>query len=166
MYKVIKGYVNGQVVLAIIATLLIIPALYIFHLSYPIALTAVIFVCALIPLVGHSIGAVIVTVVAAFHSTTSAIGVLIYYILYIQLENYLIQPKLQANNTNMSPLLVFASLVIGLDLGGLLGGLIAIPLAGCIRIVVLELLRTKNIISTPQFDRETTNEPSSSTEDH
>jgi len=93
MYKVIKGYVNGQVLLAMIATILIVPALYIFHLSYPVALTAVIFVCALIPLVGHSIGAVIVTVVAAFHSTTSAIGVLIYYILYIQIENYLIQPK-------------------------------------------------------------------------
>ena len=166
MYKVIKGYVNGQVLLALIATVLILPALYIFHISYPVALIAVIFICALIPLVGHSIGAIIVTIVAAFHSTTSAIGVLIYYILYIQVENYLIQPKLQANNTNMSPLLVFASLVIGLDLAGLLGGLIAIPLAGCIRIAFLELLRSRNIITTTQFDKVTTKKSSNSTEGH
>lgn len=153
MYRVIKGYVNGQVILALIAAAFITPALYILHISYPVALIAVIFICGLIPLVGHTIGAAITTIVALFHSFTSAVIILIYYLLYQQLENYLIQPKLQANTTKMSPLLVFASLVIGLSFAGLLGGLIAIPVAGCLRIIILEFLRSQRIISTPEFEK-------------
>ncbi len=163
MYKVIKGYVNGQVLLAAIATALITPALYILHISYPVALIAVIFICGLIPLVGHTIGAVIVTTVALFHSLTSGIIILAYYILYQQFENYVIQPKIQANTTNMSPLLVFASLITGISFAGLFGGLIAIPVAGCLRIIVLEILRSRNIISTPEFNKVTTEQPPSAT---
>ncbi len=156
MYKVIKGYVNGQVTLAAIASLLILPALLLLHISYPIALMVLVFICGLIPMVGHTIGAVIVTLVALFHSTTSAVIILGYYFLYQQTENYLIQPKIQANSTNMSPLLVFMSVVIGVSFGGLFGGLVAIPVAGCLRIGLLEYLRSHKIIDTPEFDRETT----------
>lgn len=149
MYRVVKGYVNGQVTLAAIASLLISPALFILHISYPIALIVVIFICGLIPMVGHTIGAVVVTLVALFHSPSSAIIMLLYYILYQQIENYLIQPRIQANSTDMSPLLVFASVVIGVSFSGLLGGLVAIPVAGCIRVVVLEYLRSRKLIDAP-----------------
>ncbi len=152
MYRVVKGFVNGQVVLAALAALLILPAVLALHISYPAALVVVIFVCGLIPMVGHTIGAIIVTIVALFESTTAAIIILAYYILYQQLENYLLQPRIQANATNMSPLLVFASVVVGVSLGGLFGGLIAIPVAGCIRIAVLEYLRSQKIIDTPKFE--------------
>ncbi len=165
MYRVIKGFVNGQVALAAIAAAFLAPALYLLHISYPIALIVVVFICGLIPLVGHTIGAVIVTVVALFHSVTSGTVILAYYILYQQFENYIIQPKLQANTTRMSPLLVFASLVIGINFGGLFGGLIAIPLAGCLRIAVLEILRTRKIISTPQFERAVTKQLPNATAD-
>jgi predicted PurR-regulated permease PerM len=50
-------------------------------------------------------------------------------------------------------LLVFSSVVIGVSFGGLLGGLVAIPVAGCIRILVLEYLRTVNIISTSEYKK-------------
>ncbi len=151
MYLVIKGYVNGQVVLAAVAAILISPVVFALGISYPIALIVVIFVCGLIPMIGHTIGAVIVTLVALFHSVSAGIIILIYYILYQQFENYVIQPKVQANSTNMSPLLVFASLVIGISLGGLVGGLVAIPVAGCLRIIILEILRTRGDINNRQF---------------
>ncbi len=156
MYNVIKGYVNGQVALAALAALLISPALFLLHVSYPVALVVVIFVCGLIPMVGHTIGAIIVTIVALFHSLSAGIIILIYYIVYQQFENYIIQPKIQANSTNMSPLLVFGSLVIGVSFGGLIGGLVAIPVAGCFRILILEYLRTKGAINTPEFNKSTT----------
>lgn len=146
MYRVIKGYVNGQVVLALLAALLILPVLLILGVSYPAALVVVVFVCGLIPLVGHTIGAIIVSTVALFASPWSALIVLVYYILYQQIENYVVQPRIQANSTNMSPLLVFASVIVGVSFGGLLGGLVAIPVAGCIRIALLDYLRTKKII--------------------
>ncbi len=146
MYKVVKGYVNGQVVLALLAAILILPVLLIVGVSYPAALVVVVFICGLIPLVGHTIGAIIVSFVALFTSPWAALVVLVYYILYQQIENYVVQPKVQANSTNMSPLLVFSSVIIGVSFGGLLGGLVAIPVAGCLRIVLIDYLSAKKII--------------------
>jgi predicted PurR-regulated permease PerM len=152
MYRVVKGYVNGQVTLALVAAVLLLPALIALHVPYPAALMVIVFVCGLIPLVGHTIGALIVTLVALFYSPWSAIFILAYYILYQQIENYIIQPRVQANSTNMSPLLVFSSVIIGVSFGGLLGGLVAIPVAGCIRIALLDYLHSKKIIEPETFD--------------
>lgn len=98
-------------------------------------------------MVGHTIGAIFVSIVALFTSPWAALIVLGYYFLYQQIENYLVQPRIQANATNMSPLLVFVSVIIGVNFGGIFGGLVAIPIAGCIRIVALDFLHTKNIIA-------------------
>jgi len=151
MYDVVKGYVNGQVLLAALAALLIMPAILLLHISYPVALLVIVFFCGLIPMVGHTIGAIIVTVVALFHSTSAAIIILTYYILYQQMENYLLQPRIQANSTNMSPLLVFMAVVVGVSFGGLIGGLVAIPIAGCLRIAVLEYLRHVKLINDATY---------------
>lgn len=156
MYRVIKGYVNGQVLLAAVASVMIMPVILILGIGYPIALMVIIFICGLIPMVGHTIGAIIVTIVALFDSASAAIIILAYYILYQQIENIFIQPRIQANSTDMSPLLVFMSVVIGVSFGGLIGGLVAIPVAGCLRILILESLRQKNIISSPQHKDLTT----------
>lgn len=155
MYRVIRGFVNGQVTLAALAAVMIMPAVLLLHISYPAAIMVIIFICGLIPLVGHTFGAIIVTTMALFQSTSAAIIILAYYILYQQLENYLIQPRIQANSTNMSPLLVFMSVVVGVSFGGLFGGLLAIPVAGCLRIALLEYLHSSDILDTPTFERYT-----------
>jgi predicted PurR-regulated permease PerM len=156
MHRVIQSYVNGQVLLAAIASLLIVPALFIFHVPNPLALMVVVFVCGLIPMVGHTIGAIIVTTVALFHSPLSAVFVLGYYILYQQIENYVVQPRIQANATNMSALLVFVSVILGANFGGLLGALVAIPVAGCIRVLVLDWMEERNILSRKTVEAEKT----------
>ncbi|MDB5164149.1 MAG: family transporter [Candidatus Saccharibacteria bacterium] len=146
MYRVLKGYVNGQVFLAALAACLIVVPLFILHVSYPVALMVIIFICGLIPLVGHTIGAIIVSTVALFHSPVTALIVLAYYIFYQQVENYVVQPRIQANSTDMSPLLVFSSVIIGVSFNGLLGGLVAIPIAGCLRILALDYLERKKLL--------------------
>ncbi len=151
MYQVIKGYVNGQLLLAIVAAIFIVPMFFVLDISYPIALMVIVLFCGLIPMVGHTIGAVIVTTVALFTSVNAALIILAYYILYQQIENYFVQPRIQANTTNMSPLLVFAALIIGVSLGGVIGGLVAIPVAGCLRICLLEYLRSQGIIDASRF---------------
>ncbi len=156
MYKVVKGYVNGQVLLAALAAIFILPALVILDVSYPIAMMVVVFICGLIPMVGHTIGAVIVSVVALFTSPVAALILLGYYILYQQIENYLVQPRIQANSTNMSPLLVFVSVIIGVNFGGIFGGLVAIPVAGCLCILTLDYLRRKKIIEPKTYVAATT----------
>lgn len=146
MYSVIKGFVNGQVILALLAAILILPALLLLHISYPAALFFVIFVCGLIPMVGHTIGAIIITIVSLLQSTTAGLIIFSYYILYQQIENYLIQPKIQSNTTNLSPLMVLLALFIGVSFDGLLGGLVAIPIVGCLRIAVLDFMKYKKIL--------------------
>lgn len=158
MYKVITGFVNGQVTLAALAAILILVPLFIFNVSYPIALMVIVFICGLIPLVGHTIGAIIVSTVALTNSPVSALGVLVYYILYQQIENYILQPKIQSNSTNMSPLLVFSSVIIGVNFGGLFGGLVAIPIAGCLRIIILDYLHKNKLLSRSAVHEEL-NEP-------
>jgi len=149
MYKVIKGYVNGQVVLAALAAALILVPLIVLDISYPIALMVIVFICGLIPMVGHTIGAAIVSAVALVTSPWAALSILAYYFLYQQIENYIVQPRVQANSTNMSPLLVFSSVIIGVNLNGLFGGLVAIPVAGCLRILILDYLSSRNLLKTP-----------------
>lgn len=146
MYKVVRGYVNGQVILAATAALLMLVPLFLLDIRYPMALMFIVFICGLIPMVGHYIGASVVTLVALFTSPLSAVFILAYYILYQQIENYVVQPTVQANSTNMSPLLVFGSVIIGVSFGGLLGGLVAIPVAGCIRVLVLDYLRSRKYL--------------------
>ncbi len=146
MYKVIRGYANGQLLLAALVAVLVVVPLLIMNVSYPIALMVVVFICGLIPLVGHIIGAVIVTLVTLFHSPVDAAIILAYYILYMQIEAYVIQPKIQANSTNMSPLLVFSSVLIGVSFGGIFGGLVAIPVAGCIRVLVVDYVERRKLL--------------------
>ena len=140
MYGVVRGFVNGQVTLAFIAAIMMLPVLLIMGVPYAGALAVIVFVCGLIPMIGHIIGSVIVTIVALFTSPLAALVVLGYYILYQQIENYVVQPRIQANTTNMSPLLVFVALTIGVNMNGVIGGIVAIPVMGCIRIVVVDYL--------------------------
>lgn len=146
MYRVVKGFVNGQVLLAAIAAVMILVPLLILGVGYPVALMVIVFVCGLIPMVGHTIGAVIVSIVALFTSPIAALIILIYYFLYQQIENYVIQPRVQSNSTNMSPLVVFASVIVGVSFGGILGGLVAIPVAGSLRILLIDYLHRRNLI--------------------
>lgn len=158
MNRVVQGYVNGQVVLAAIAAFVMMLVLFITGVSYPLALMVIVFICGLIPMVGHTIGAVIVTAVALFHSLTAAIVVLCVYIAYQQIENYAVQPKVQANSTNMSPLLVFVAVLLGASFSGLLGALVAIPIMGCLRIFLLDYLERRDIISKRKLKNEITTE--------
>ena len=103
-------------------------------------------------MLGHTIGAVILTFVALFHSVSAALVVLIWYVIYINIENYLIAPKIQANTTKMSPLLVLIAIVVGINFGGLLGGLIAIPVAGVVRVMLVEILEQQNRLPKDYLD--------------
>lgn len=150
MYKVVRGYVNGQVTLALIAALMLLPVMLLLHVPYAGALAAIVFLCGLVPMIGHYVGATIVTLVALIESPLAAILILGYYVLYQQIENYVVQPRVQASATNMSPLLVFASVIIGINLGGILGGLVAIPVAGCLRVLVIDYLQAKGKITATQ----------------
>lgn len=146
MYKVVSGYVNGQVVVAGIASVAALTTLliqtYFFNVpvSAAIPLAGIIFLTSLIPMVGATLGAVIVVVVLLFNDVAAAFTFLAYFLIYQQIENNFIQPVVQSRTVQLSALGVFVAVIIGITLMGLVGGIIAIPIAGCIRVILLDYM--------------------------
>jgi predicted PurR-regulated permease PerM len=93
----------------------------------------------LIPLVGATLGAIPTIFVAFLHSTGAGVAVLIVYIVYQQVENHALQPVVMSRTVNLNPLLVLLSVLVGVELAGFVGALLAIPAAGVIQVVVRSL---------------------------
>ncbi|MDX1765985.1 MAG: AI-2E family transporter [Candidatus Saccharimonadales bacterium] len=138
MYRVVTGYVNGQLLIALIAGTTALIMMLIVGLPNPIALGGLVAIFGLIPLIGATLGSIIITIIAAFQSLSTAVVMLLFFIIYQQIENNIIQPYVQSRTLDMSPLLVFVAVILGFNAGGLLGGFIAIPTAGALRILALD----------------------------
>jgi predicted PurR-regulated permease PerM len=141
MYKVVTGYVNGQVLIAAIAALFAFTALTVAsHFTHSsvnaAALASIVFLFGLIPLIGNTIAAVIVVIICLFTSVPLAIIMAIYFPIYQQTENATLQPHIQAKNNQLTPLIVFMAALLGAGFAGLLGAFVAIPAAGCLRILL------------------------------
>ena len=78
---------------------------------------------------------------ATVHSLTAGIIVLIFYVVYQQFENHVLQVSIMSRTVNVNPLTVLISVLIGVELFGLLGALLSIPVAGIIQVVARDLDR-------------------------
>ena len=94
----------------------------------------------LVPLAGATIAAVIVTTVGFIDSTTSGVVLLIFFVLYQQLENHVLQPVVYGRTVQLSPLAVLIAVLIGAELAGVIGALAAIPVAGTIQVILVDWL--------------------------
>lgn len=146
MYRVITGYVNGQLLVAAIAgsctlvTILILATFFAVPTHAALPLAGIIFLTGLIPMVGATIGAIIVIAVLLFNDVSAALIFLIYFLIYQQIENNFIQPVVQARTVELSALAVFSAIIIGVTLFGILGGVVAIPIAGCVRVLIVDYI--------------------------
>lgn len=145
MYGMVTGFVNAQVIIAFIAGCFAIIALTIassiFNVSInPVALGAIVAVFGIIPTIGNILAAVVVSLACLFTSAPLAVTMLIYFVVYQQIENATVQPYIQSRNNDLTPMLTFIAAIVGIGFGGLLGGFIAIPAAGCIKILVDDYL--------------------------
>lgn len=151
MYSVMTGYVNGQLAVAAIAGVLagcVVFGMSIFmsevpgNLALPVA--AIAFILSLVPMFGATIAGVLITIMLALNSIPAAIIFAIYFIVYQQIENNFISPTIQAKTVQLSALIVLTSVTIGTYVFGLFGGLISIPIAGWIKVLIEEYLHTRN----------------------
>ena len=141
MYKVVTSYVNGQVIVAATGSLSAMVFITLFSTLYhvsinAIALGGIVFLFALIPTIGNIIGASTVALFALFVSPPLAATLLVYFIVYQQLENATLQPYIQSRTNELTPMLVFIAAILGIGFGGVLGGFVAIPFAGCAKVLV------------------------------
>lgn len=141
MYRAVSGFVNGQVILAVLAGTTALVALIIastlLNVSINVvALAGIVAILALIPMFGNILSAIIVVLVCALSSVNLAIIMLIYFIVYQQIENVTFQPFIQSKVSQLSPLTVFVAALLGVGFSGLLGAIVAIPAASAIKILV------------------------------
>jgi predicted PurR-regulated permease PerM len=140
IYRTVGGYVTGNLAISLIAGVSSTIVLLALGVPYAFALGLIVGLLDLIPLAGATIAAVIVTTVAFLDSTTAGIVVLVFMVVYQQLENHVIQPLVYGKTVQLSPLAVLIAVLIGAKLAGVIGALGAIPLAGAIQVIVLDLL--------------------------
>lgn len=149
MHSVVTGYVTGQLTVSAIgatAAALVVFVVSLFVPAIPANLAmptaAITFVLSLIPMFGAMIGGVIVTLLLAFNNIPAGIFYAIFFVVYQQIENNFISPHVQAKKIELSALAVFASVTVGIYVFGVVGGIIAIPIAGCVRVLIEEYLHT------------------------
>lgn len=141
MYGVVTGYVNGQVLVALIASLAALGILFLLRIPYPLPLASIVFVFGLIPLIGNTLAAIIVVLfTVVLKDTTSALIMAAFFVLYQQIENATLQPMVQGKTTQLPTLVIFVSVILGVAAMGPIGGLFAIPIAGCTKILLIDYL--------------------------
>ena len=143
IYGTVGGYVTGNLLISLIAGVLTTLVLLALGVPYAVALGLIVAILDLIPLAGATIAAIIIGAVALIHSVVAGIIVIVFFILYQQLENHLLQPLVYNRTVALSPLLVLVSVLIGAEVAGVLGALGAIPIAGSIQVLVVDYLRER-----------------------
>jgi predicted PurR-regulated permease PerM len=139
MGKTVGAYVGGVLAQATLAAILAYIVLAILGVPFAAALAIVIFFSDLVPLVGATIGAILVGIVTVFGDfPTATIVWVIYSIVYQQVENTLIQPQIQKRAVNVHPFIVLVAVLFGSTLLGVLGALVAIPVAASVQIAIRE----------------------------
>lgn len=142
IYRTVGGYVTGNILISVIAGLAAMVALFALGSSYSVALAVVVAILDLIPLAGATMAAVIVsTVIFLELGWVKGVIIIVFFLLYQQLENHVLQPIIYGRTVQLSPLVVLISVLIGAELAGILGALAAIPVAGIVQAVARELLR-------------------------
>jgi len=136
----VGGYVAGAVVIAVIAGISSLIWLSALGVPYPLALALLVAITDLIPLVGATIGAVVVTIVAFFVSWPVGVATLIFYVIYQQVENYVIYPRVMKRSVDVSPAAAIVSVLIGGALLGAVGALLAIPMCAAIQLIMKEVV--------------------------
>jgi predicted PurR-regulated permease PerM len=136
----VGAFVGGQVSVAFIAGIFALVLGFALNLPYKAALAMVVLFCGLIPLVGHFLGITIVTLVALSKSPTAAIIAFLAYLIYVQIENYLIMPRIMKHSLSIPGLVTIIAVMIGTSLLGIVGGILSVPIAAAVLLILDEVV--------------------------
>ena len=159
MQRSVAGYVRGNLLVSLLAGAGAFVAMSILHVPYALPLAVAVGLLDLVPLVGAILGAALCALVALSVGWPAAVILIVYFVVYQQIENHALAPVIYARTVAMSPLTVLLVSLAGAVLGGLVGVLIAIPLASAGAIAVGELLRSKGVADLADLAEVITEEP-------
>ena len=150
MYDVVSGYVTGQATVGVISATFtavlvgVLAMIFDFNISLVWPAWITIFLMVFVPMFGAVIGGAIVTLLLMIYSLPAAIIYVVIFTIEQQIENNVIQPRVQSKHMEVSALVILIAITLGLQVGGILGALVAIPVAGCIVVLVRDILVTRN----------------------
>jgi predicted PurR-regulated permease PerM len=137
--QAVTGYISGNLLISVIAGTLTWLALALLRVPYSGLLALVVAILDVIPLVGATLGAVIACGAAFVHSPTAGIVMVVFFVVYQQFENHVLQPLIMSRAVRLNPLTVLIAVLIAAELAGVLGALVAMPVAAILQTIVREL---------------------------
>ena len=140
----VSGYITGNLAISFICGVLTFIVLLVLGMPYPAALALLVALLDLIPLVGATLGGALLVIVGLFVSPLTAIILLVYVLVYQQVEGSVLQPLVYSRAVQLNALLIFIAVLVGAALLGIPGALLAIPVAEIIRIVVTDLVEHRS----------------------
>ena len=140
----VSGYVIGNLLVSVVAGVAAFVFLVIMGVPNPVVLALFVAFADLIPLVGATIGAAVSVIAAYLHSPTAGIAAIIFFVVYQQVENGVIYPSIMARKVNVNPLGILVSVLLGVELFGMLGALLAVPVSGALQVIVKAVRQEHN----------------------
>jgi predicted PurR-regulated permease PerM len=137
--KAVTGYMAGNLLISVIAGAVTFVFLLVAGVPFRGVLALWVAFADLIPLVGATLGAVPTVLVAFLHSTVSGVAAIVFFVVYQQFENHVLQVTIMSRTVKLNPLAVLVSVLCGVELFGILGALLAIPVAGVAQVLVRDL---------------------------
>jgi predicted PurR-regulated permease PerM len=135
--------VTGNLLISLIAGTLTTFVLLALGVPFAVALGLIVAILDLVPLAGATIAAIIIASVAFLHSIPAGIIVVVFFVIYQQVENHVLQPLVYHRTVALSPLVILISVLIGAEVAGVLGALAAIPTAGAVQVLISDFLRER-----------------------
>ncbi|GAA1632167.1 AI-2E family transporter [Actinoplanes couchii] len=136
----VGAYMVGALAIAVLAGASTFALAVVLGLAYPFALAVVVAICDLIPQIGATLGAVIVSLVGVASSVTDGVVCLVFFLLYQQIENYLIYPRVMRRSVRVSDVAALVAALLGVGLFGVIGALAAIPMVAAVQLIVREVV--------------------------
>jgi predicted PurR-regulated permease PerM len=136
----VTGYIGGNLAISVICGVVTFIVLVVLGMPYAAALALLVAVLDLIPLVGATLGGALLVIVGLFVAPWKAVVLLIYIVVYQQVEGSILQPMVYSHAVQLNALVIFIAVLVGGLLLGIPGALLAIPVVEIIRIVVTEVL--------------------------
>jgi predicted PurR-regulated permease PerM len=141
IYRSISGYVSGNLLISLVAGTLATIVLFAVGSEFAIALGLLVAILDLIPLAGATVAAIVVSTVVLIETDwLRCLIVIVFFIAYQQFENHVLQPLVYGRTVQLSPLAVLCAVLVGAQLAGILGALLAIPVAGSLLAIGREIL--------------------------
>ena len=151
----VSGYVIGNLIISLIAGVAAFGCLVALGVPSPVVLALFVAVADLIPLVGATVGAAVCVIAAYLHSPTAGLISVIFFVVYQQIENGALYPWIMARKVNVNPLGILLSVLLAVEVFGILGALLAVPVSGALQVIVTAVVqehKREQLVLPDNFD--------------